>query len=419
MRFSRRSYLFLVVVFCSTSAVAIDLEHQSTLEGDMAYAFLDGSWQKRELVWRPEWVARWDSGARLTVFGEARLDSEDELDPGKPRQPFRAELIEKSFPTDHTELELREFYLDHYIGNTFFRLGKQQVVWGQADGLRVLDVVNPLSYREFIMPDIEHRRIPLWSAVAEVPVDEWTAQLVWVPDSTVTESTLPGGAFSLIPDPFGRGNVQANKPSSFDKNDFGLRLSSFQGGWDVSLNYLYHTVDDPLIRFVPSESLITANYNRSHLFGGTVSRPIGSITLRGEVGVETKKRVTDSSGTVRETEVGSYVIGVDYSGMRDWYLSGQFFQTYRASAPRGIRSSDEQLTFLLRHDGLNDALSLEVLAIYDLKNQDSLVQLEAEYSLFTNLVIRAGADLFLGDPGGVFGQFHDESRVSSGFTLSF
>jgi hypothetical protein len=45
------------------------------------------------------------------------------------------------------EAGLRELYLEAEWGRSYLTLGKQQVVWGKADGLKVLDVVNPQSFR--------------------------------------------------------------------------------------------------------------------------------------------------------------------------------------------------------------------------------------------------------------------------------
>lgn len=403
------------------SVAAIDVQHSSVVDVEAAYAYETGSWQKQEIVWRPEWVMRFVSGARLTLIGEGRFDARDKLDPGRPDQPFRTRNTRKGFPNDHIDLELREFFWDHYAGDIFARLGKQQIVWGQADGLRVLDVINPLSYREFILPDIEHRRIPLWSALVEFPLDTtWTAQLVWVPDATVTESTLPGATYSLIPDLYGDGRLQVNRPESLEDSDFGAKLSSFQNGWDLSLNYLYHTIDDPLIRIDTSEQRVMADYNRSHLIGGTASKPFGDVTFRSEVGVESKKRFRDSmTGQTTDTEIGSYVIGLDYSGLTDWFISSQFFQTYRFASTGEDSRSNEQVTLLIRHEAMNNALRLEALNIYDLDKEDSLVQLEAEYTASSNVVLRVGADLFFGDRFGTFGQFREESRLVTEFTLSF
>lgn len=404
----------------SMPAQAQEVQHSSILEIGAAYAHEAGSWQKQDITWRPEWLVRFHSGARLMLRGQARLDVQDELSPGQPRQPFRARYTRKRLPNDHLELELREFYLNHYLADAFVSLGKQQVVWGQADGLRVLDVVNPLSYREFILPDIEHRRIPLWSALVEFPVHEWTAQMVWIPDATVTESTLSGAAYSLFPDPPGDSRLMVDRPDSLTTSDFGARFSTFERGWDLSLNYLYHTIDDPLIRFDPSEQRVLADYNRSHLLGGSASKPFGNVTLRSEVGLESEKRfLTPDTGAIVDTAVGSYVIGLDYSGWRDWFISAQFFQTYRFSNDTPDRSSQEQATLLVRRNALNDALTMEALCLYDLNNRDSLIQLQAEYALATRVILNAGADLFFGESTGTFGQFHDESRLVVGLTLSF
>ncbi len=46
-------------------------------------------------------------------------------------------------------IDLREAFIDLTFEKFDLRLGKQQIVWGKTDGVRVLDVVNPLDYKEF------------------------------------------------------------------------------------------------------------------------------------------------------------------------------------------------------------------------------------------------------------------------------
>lgn len=413
--------LTLLLLMSGAPVWGAQTDLSSTLEFNTAYALERGDWQKNEFIWRPTLITRFDSGSKFTLNGEARNDFEDQINPGSPDQPFRAGINRKWFPTDESELELREFFLDHYIGDAFLRLGKQQIVWGQADGLRVLDVINPLSHREFILPDMEYRRIPLWSAMVEVPFRHGTAQFVWVPDATVTESTLPGATYSLIPDPFdGAGQLVVDRPESFSDGDYGFRLSSFQNGWDLTANYLFHTVDDPLIRVDPSLLVLEADYNRSNLFGFTASKPFGDITLRSEVGFETRKRFNDpGSNAVLESEELSYVIGLDYSGLSDTLLSFQLFQSHRPEVDGELDSTIEQMTLLVRRDFLNNAVNFEALAIYDNQNRDSLLQFSSKYKLETNVVLHGGVDYFFGDAQGQFGRFRDESRLELGVTLSY
>lgn len=57
---------------------------------------------------------------------------------------------------------LRELYVDTMVGDTEVRVGKQQVVWGTADGIKLLDIINPTDYREFAQNTMEDSRIPVW-----------------------------------------------------------------------------------------------------------------------------------------------------------------------------------------------------------------------------------------------------------------
>ena len=62
---------------------------------------------------------------------------------------------------------LRELYVDTNSFGWDFRVGKQQVVWGTADGIKLLDIVNPTDFRELNQNAFEDSRIPIWMINAE------------------------------------------------------------------------------------------------------------------------------------------------------------------------------------------------------------------------------------------------------------
>ena len=66
---------------------------------------------------------------------------------------------------------LREIYVDTNIGDWALRLGKQQVVWGTADGMKLLDTINPTDYSEMAQNQMEDSRIPVFMINAEKPLD--------------------------------------------------------------------------------------------------------------------------------------------------------------------------------------------------------------------------------------------------------
>lgn len=65
---------------------------------------------------------------------------------------------------------LRELYIDTRLEDWYLRLGKQQVVWGTADGIKLLDIINPTDYREWTQNTMADARIPLWMINAETDV---------------------------------------------------------------------------------------------------------------------------------------------------------------------------------------------------------------------------------------------------------
>jgi len=62
---------------------------------------------------------------------------------------------------------LREAYVDAEVNDYSLRVGKQQVVWGTADGMKLLDAINPTDYTEMAQNQMEDSRIPVWMINAE------------------------------------------------------------------------------------------------------------------------------------------------------------------------------------------------------------------------------------------------------------
>jgi hypothetical protein len=85
---------------------------------------------------------------------------------------------------------LRELYVDTRFGDWSARIGKQQVVWGTADGIKLLDVINPTDYREFVQSTMEDSRIPIWMLNLERNVgDSSNIQFIV---SQAEENKIPG-----------------------------------------------------------------------------------------------------------------------------------------------------------------------------------------------------------------------------------
>jgi len=88
---------------------------------------------------------------------------------------------------------LREAYIDATFGDNdeyMTRTGKQQVVWGKADGMKLLDIINPTDYSEMAQNQMEDSRIPVYMMNVERVLDDGSTLQVVV--SQPRENFFPG-----------------------------------------------------------------------------------------------------------------------------------------------------------------------------------------------------------------------------------
>jgi len=420
----------LTVLLCLSLVTEVALSYEETfvdsavtLSSEWAYATENSRTQKLETLIKPELEADLGSDTKLTAIARLRNDRENQIDAG-----------------DRSDAELREFYIETRIGRSFLTLGKQQIVWGKADGLKVLDVVNPQNWREFILDDFDESRIPLWAVNTEIPIANITLQLLWLPDQTYHKFAEQGDLYQfssalLVPQtPMGIDVVLAaeERPdNTIQDADWGMRLSTFWDGWDLTFNYLYHYDDKPVLHrqlsLTPSGPVatITPRYERSHLIGTTFSNAFGDLTLRGEVGYSLNRyistnSVSDNDGVIKTDEL-AYVLGLDWFGFSDTLLSTQLFQSNLNNHHIGMLRDerDTTLTFLIKRDYMNETLTTELLWLHNLDLDDGLARPKATFQLNDEVSVWLGADLFYGDQTGLFGQFKHHDRVVSAIEVAF
>ncbi|MBM4256769.1 MAG: DUF1302 domain-containing protein [Deltaproteobacteria bacterium] len=95
-------------------------------------------------------------------------------------------------------IRLFEWYFNITKGPLFIRIGRQNLSWGESDGFRLLDQINPLdnSFAGFLT-GLDERRIPLnmlraqWSFGGIGPVDDVTLEGFFSIDNEVAQPGLP------------------------------------------------------------------------------------------------------------------------------------------------------------------------------------------------------------------------------------
>jgi hypothetical protein len=378
----------------------------------------------------------------LTSIIRARVFGSNDLYPDHPEQSTLSAASKRLYVGSALELELRELYIDVGFKNANLRAGKQQVVWGQADGLKLLDVVNPQDFSRFILDDFDQSRIPIWMVNLELFLPIGDLQLLWIPDASVHNLANSNTSYEMTAS---LANVPADAPYSIEvaehpdnvikDSDIGTRLSIFAGGWDLTVNYLYHYDDFPVIRreLTGSGLIFSPGYERTHTFGITASNAFGDFIVRSELAYNSEKYVStrtiassnlpnyerDSNGVESSREFG-YVVGLDWTGLTDTFISLQLFQSILLDGGDYVRDqTDTNVSILVRRYFLNESLKFELLGLRHQNDGDSLIRLSADYELTSNTTLGFFSDTFNGAASELYGQFDDKDRLGFRVTIGF
>lgn len=160
------------------------VQHRNLLEIELAHS-LD-----RVLTARPDWIS--DLGYRIRFkgvyeglydYGPAAFADQVEVNPASPFDPNASPASRTVHRTRINrqilgrQYDLWNAYVQGSTGPLFVRLGRQDLSWGETDGFRLLDMIEPLDNR-FGLPlveDLDDRRIPLWMARATLALP-WSSE---------------------------------------------------------------------------------------------------------------------------------------------------------------------------------------------------------------------------------------------------
>ncbi len=388
---------------------------------------------------QPEWELSYGDSTEI-VFKPRVLLSPGQFDAAYNDQVERSEASEIHRYNDYVSADPFELHLQTRVGDGYMTLGKQQVFWGAADGLRVMDLVNPVDFRDFIMAEPIDSRIPLWMANYQRRTDWGQLQLLWIPDNTYSDYVAdPDGYFLTSP------KIIASPPPSttaisveplqrpdgdwVEDADYGAKISRVVDNWDLSFNYLYHYNDEQVVRrrWVGDEGLVSfqPSYERTHTLGGSFSAASGQFVYRGEYAFDSHRYILSediqqNQGIERRQDF-SYVLGIDWYGWTDHFVSAQLFQSVISGNDEGLVRDkvDSTLTLNFSRDFTNQIWRIEGLFLYSLNDRDSAFRGRVMYDFDDRLSAYLQYENYAGNSKGVFGQFEEKDRLMLYFDYFF
>jgi len=348
---------------------------------------------------------------------------------------FKVNPYINHYQNKELEMGLRQVYLDIFFNSMDIRVGKQQIIWGKADGVFITDVISPKNLREFLLPDFDEIRMGVTAVKIDYYMGNNTLELVFVPVFTPTK--LPERDSIWSPDmnfklqyvfDYSKKEVLRNLGNS----EVFLKYSVLSSAVDFELMGGYMWDDDPTLHTIKTVDMttmqirtlkITPQHHRLGLFGGSFSTTLGGVVIRGEGAYYFGKYFQSSEKKLKDGVIDKnyihYLLGLDFT-LADIKMSIQFIQQVILDYNDFILKdrSDNTMTFLARKDFLRETLALELFAYIGLNDGDSLIRLKTVYKLVDGFDILLGVNIFSGSKG-KFGQYDQNDMVYVKLKYSF
>ncbi|MDF1564830.1 MAG: hypothetical protein P1V51_17440 [Deltaproteobacteria bacterium] len=404
-------------------------------------------------------TARGRHGKRGSAFAELRLRAGHEYDAA------------------FSGLELREAYLDLFLGPLDLRLGHQIIAWGRADGLNPTDVLSPKNMG-MRSADPDDRRAAALALRTQLYLEPMKLELVWLPayfPSRFPPFQLPGPITLVEP---------AWPDARLENGTAAARLHLETSALEASVSYVHGHAPFPGLRLhsftldpanTESPASLGAGFEayRQHLVGLDFATALGTLAgLRGEAALRLplESEVKDDAewiplpdlqwivGLDREVATNLTVV-VQYVGRHvlEWDgLESKLGPLLGGDEPPDLTvlldslEPDERTAFLdamvrgetpalvydeirlktrmvqgqsvetshalglvVRWMGFHDTVSIDLAGQYNLSTEEWMLRPALDWDLADGLSLRLGAELYHGPDDTLFGLM--DSLLSAGF----
>ncbi|PID94231.1 MAG: hypothetical protein CSA95_04130 [Bacteroidetes bacterium] len=348
---------------------------------------------------------------------------------GKSSMFVSFNLNQNSILKEQNGFELREAYFDYATTHWSLRAGRQLIIWGTADGLRITDLVSPMDMTEFLARDYDDIRMPVEALKFRYFTGAMSLELLYIPIFKGFILPMnPKNPWALrmsAPPPMHLIMLPEQKPELTLKNsEFGGRLRFTLPGIDFSLAAL-HTYDKMPIftQHIQADNIIiTPKYYRMSFVGGDFSKPLGQFVFKGEVAFNLNKQlVLQQIPTQLEKHHTTYaLLGLDWYASNQWMFGIQVANETIMNYKRELLQEEHTglLTFHVSKSLLNSTLKLSDFIYTDLNNGGFFNRFSANYLLSDQIQLWVGYDHFEGEKG-MFALFKHNAEIWIKATYNF
>ena len=333
---------------------------------------------------------KFDNGIRFKINGKAYYDFNTYID------------------SLEDEIELYDAFIEGKITeNLDYKIGRQVVVWGRSDTIRVTDILNPLDNRTPAMTDIKDLRLPVNMLKFDYFIGNWRITPIAILEQRFTKNPPFGSDF----------NPSITKlPNDKEYNDitYAMSITGEFSGWDISFYEAYIRNDAQLI-----------NHDKIKMFGSAINILKGSWLFKSEIAYFDGLKYPSTGN--KEFKRLDILLGLEYNGIADTTLSYDIvkrtisdYDNRLLIGLNPIQKDIYQHAFRIKSEFLNASLKANYLiSLYGQSaNKGGFQRLWGEYEINDGLNLSFGiVDYIGGSP--MFDMIEDNDKIFMDITYSF
>ena len=289
--------------------------------------------------------------------------------------------------------EIRDFYFEKEFDNgLYFKIGNQILAWGQAEYLRVTDLINIEDQYTFVQQDLEDLRLQIPAALLNFDLGSWSIDAVYTYDADTNNLAPELDEF----DPFiafrSNGTFIIEEVPEREQEVFFRASTQLASG---ELQFVAGEFNDNLPTLVRLEALGSPNprlyfsQNRMRALGFSANWVEGSWLFYGEAAIHTGKRVRPNLETFFK-KVGGWdekeqllsVLGAEYNGFENLQLAMELDLIHTRAHTSSMLLAEDQIGAGVRAFWTPLNQRLQILAVWSelVGSTGRVIRVSADYN---------------------------------------
>jgi hypothetical protein len=323
------------------------------------------------------------------------------------------------------EVELDKLFIRGSLTKDLdIKIGRQIVIWGKSDNIRVTDIFNPLDLREPGMTDIEDLRLPLFMTRMDYYIFDYTFSTFLIHEHRFNKLPVLGSPYYYLPYAIPHGDKLSTR---VENTEIAASLSRTFTGSDLSF-YLADVYDKAVYINKDGELI----HPRVHMAGFAFNKALGNFLLKTEAAVFDKIRLSAYTENNEYLEnLNSYsrldfLAGLEYSGFSNTMVGFEAADQWIIDfdEPAGMSGNKEhrvQYALRISRTFLHEVLEITFLASLYGKavNDGGFIRAQADYELTDNLELGTGFIFYESGSLPMLRGIGENDRFFASLTYSF